>query len=74
MLSQFPKMLMVEGIDDQKVIEKLLTRRKLDFKYFGIHNCEGIDKLLNLLPTIIHAGSYEVIGIIVDADEDVKTR
>jgi len=74
MLSQFPKILMVEGIDDQKVIEKLLTRRKLNFADFGIHNCEGIDKLLNLLPTIIHAGSYEVIGIIVDADEDVKDR
>ncbi|MDM8537864.1 hypothetical protein QUF70_13990 [Desulfobacterales bacterium HSG17] len=74
MLSQFSKILMVEGIDDQKVIEKLLQRRKIIFNDFGIHNCEGIDKLLNLLPTIIQAGSYEVIGIIVDADEDIKAR
>lgn len=74
MLSQSSKILMVEGIDDQKVIEKLLQRRKIVFNDFGIHNCQGIDKLLNLLPTIINAGSYEIIGIIVDADEDIKTR
>ncbi|QTA82803.1 Uncharacterized protein dnl_51870 [Desulfonema limicola] len=74
MIEQSPKILMVEGIDDKKVIEKLLTRRKLSFNDVVIHNCEGIIKLLNLLPVIIHAGSYEVIGIIVDADENVKNR
>ncbi|MGE0085886.1 MAG: DUF3226 domain-containing protein [Desulfococcaceae bacterium] len=68
------KILLVEGIDDQKVVEKLLKRRKIVFDSFAVNNCEGVQKLLNLLPAAIRVGSYEVLGLIVDADEDISDR
>ena len=42
------KTLLIEGIDDQKVIEKLLKRRKIEFADFTITNGEGLDKLQDL--------------------------
>lgn len=68
------RLLLVEGHDDRVVIEKLLARRKLKFEEFAIHNCEGVNKLLKVLPTAILVGTYEVIGVIVDADEDIDAR
>jgi hypothetical protein len=68
------KTLLVEGIDDQKVIEKLLKRRKIEFADFTITNGEGLDKLLKNLPTIIRTENYEIIGILVDADENITER
>ncbi|QTA93527.1 DUF3226 domain-containing protein [Desulfonema magnum] len=68
------KLLLVEGIDDKKVIEKLLKKRKIAFEDFEIKNCEGMNKLLNLLPTTIKTGTYEVVGIIVDSDDVLAER
>jgi len=69
-----PKVLLVEGIDDKKVIEKLLRRRKIVFENFEINNCEGLEKLLKIVPVQIEAGSYKTLGIIVDADENPVQR
>ncbi|GBC64024.1 hypothetical protein DENIS_5024 [Desulfonema ishimotonii] len=74
MIEQVPKILLVEGIDDKKVIEKLFQRRKIVFEDFAVHNCEGLEKLLKILPTQIMAGSYDVMGVIADADEDADQR
>ncbi|MCP4105338.1 MAG: hypothetical protein GY749_07365 [Desulfobacteraceae bacterium] len=68
------KILLVEGIDDEKVIEKLLKRRKIAFEDFEIMNCEGFKKLLNRLPNLIQAGHYELMGVIADADDDMPEK
>jgi len=68
------KILLVEGIDDQKVVEKLLKRRKIVFEDFAVNNCEGVQKLLNILPAAVSVGSYDVLGLIVDADENISDR
>ena len=69
------KILLVEGINDKYVIEKLLKRRKIEFENFNIQNCENVNRLLNLLPGRIQLRTYEeAIGVIVDADEDLAGR
>jgi len=72
--NNFPKILLVEGIDDRKVIEKLLRRRKITFD-FEIKNCDGLDKLLRLFLTAVQTRTHEgVIGVIVDADDFLSER
>ncbi|MGB0930680.1 MAG: DUF3226 domain-containing protein [Chitinophagales bacterium] len=68
------KVLLVEGIEDEKVISKLLPRRKIQYKDFTISNQNGLQKLLQALPTFIKTGNYAVIGVIVDADNDLQKR
>ena len=68
------KILKVEGINDKKVIEKLLGRRKIDFENFEIQESPNVDRLLTVLPDMIRLGNYDVIGVIVDADEDLRGR
>jgi len=68
-------MLLVEGINDKYVIQKLLKRRKIEFDNFEILNCENVHKILNIMPETIQLKSYEdVIGVIVDADENIADR
>lgn len=67
--------LLVEGYNDKFVIQKLLKRRKIEFENFDIRSCENVDKLLNILPETIQLKTNEdVIGIIVDADENLAER
>ena len=67
--------LLVEGINDKYVIQKLLKRRKIEFDNFDILNCENVNKIFNVLPETIQLKTYEeVIGVIVDADEDISDR
>lgn len=68
------KILLVEGIEDKKVIEKLLQRRKINYTGFAIKNQDGLQKLLKALPLALQVGSYETVGIIVDADLDLSLR
>ncbi len=68
------KILLVEGIDDQKVTEKLLIRRKITFEDFEIMNCKGFPKLLKTLPKLIKAADYKLMGIIVDADDNLPEK
>ncbi len=64
---------MVEGFNDQNVIEKLLKRRKITFEEFDIKDCHNVEGLLQDLPHTINLG-FDAIGIIVDADEDLAGR
>lgn len=69
------KILMVEAINDKFVIEKLLKRRKIEFDNFDITDYHNVEKLLHILPETIQLRAYgEVIGVIVDADEDMAGR
>ncbi len=67
--------LLVEGINDKYVIQKLLKRRKIEFDNFDILNCENVNNIFNVLPETIQLRTYEkVIGVIVDADENISGR
>jgi len=68
------KVLLVEGIEDEKVTSKLLQRRKIKYNDFAISNQNGLPKLLHALPTFLKSGNYAVIGVIVDADTDLQKR
>ncbi|GAK53507.1 hypothetical protein U14_04772 [Candidatus Moduliflexus flocculans] len=60
------KILKVEGINDKKVIEKLLGRRKIGFENFEIQESPNVERLLNVLPDMIRLGNYDVIGVILE--------
>ncbi|CAN2041734.1 DUF4276 family protein [Candidatus Magnetomoraceae bacterium gMMP-15] len=67
--------LLVEGYNDEFIIQKLLKRRKIEFENFEIKSCNNVDKLLRILPdTILLKTNEDVIGIIVDADENLAER
>jgi hypothetical protein len=75
-----PCVLLVEGQDDEHVVQHLLRRRRsiLDFV---IENREGIEPLLDSIGAELRAPGRQALGILVDADTDlascwdaVKTR
>ncbi len=68
------KRLIVEGIDDKYVINRLLQRRKITYPHFEIRDANGIQQSLNTFSIAIKSGNYEVIGIVVDADTDLLER
>jgi transposase len=68
------KLLIVEGIDDKYVINRLLQRRKITYQHFEIRDANGIKQSLNTFSIAIKSGNYEVIGIVVDADTDLSER
>ncbi|MFT5915702.1 MAG: hypothetical protein ACI81T_002205 [Bacteroidia bacterium] len=67
------QLLYVEGGDDINFVEELLRRRKIE-KQFGIERSGGLQNLKKTLPVLIETASYETIGVIVDADENIKSR
>ena len=68
------KILIVEGADDEKVIEKLLKRRKIIYDNFSIQSVGGIDKLLKNVEIRIKSENHTAIGIVIDADENILDR
>jgi hypothetical protein len=73
-----PYRLLVEGSDDRHSVVHLLKRRGFDWDdettvrpYVSDEN--GIDKLLRAVPVTLK-GTYERIGIILDADSDPAAR
>jgi len=73
-MAPIQKLLIVEGIDDKYVINRLLQRRKITYKGFEIRDANGIRQSLNTFSIAIKSGNYDVIGIIVDADTDLLER
>lgn len=68
------KILLVEGIDDEHVIKHLCGTRGLP-KLDEIKPHEGIDRLLESFPVRLKASEHgDVVGIIVDADEQIASR
>ena len=65
--------LLVEGEDDRHVIRHLCNRSEKDWK-FEIRLGEGWESLREAIGAEIKAPRRKVIGIIVDADDDVGAR
>jgi len=65
--------LLVEGKDDEHVFYHLLKHHQIP-ECFEIKNKEGIDNLLDTLPTELKRSNLERLGIVVDANTDVAVR
>lgn len=70
---KFNKKLLVEGNDDQHVIWALCEKFKLP-QTFDVIDCEGIDKLNEQIPVRFKQSSLDTLGIIIDADSEIKSR
>lgn len=67
------KELLVEGNDDLHVILALCEKYKIT-ENFKIVDSKGFDKLIPQIPIRFKSSGIETIGIIVDADADLKQR
>jgi hypothetical protein len=66
-------LLLVEGKDDQHVFYALLRHHQVP-EVFEIMNKEGIDNLLEALPTELKRSDLERLGIVVDANTSLDAR
>lgn len=69
----FNKKLLVEGNDDQHVIWALCERFTVN-ENFDVIDCEGITKLYEQLPVRFKQAQVDTIGLIIDADSEIKDR
>jgi len=66
--------LLVEGSDDFHLVKNVLRAHGVTLDQREIHNCGGLEILLDQsLPQHLRA-SYDAIGVIVDADLDIESR
>jgi len=72
-MSKFNKQLLVEGNDDMHVIMALCQKFSVS-ENFEIIDCKGIDKLFTQIPIRLKQSSFETLGIIIDADTEIKSR
>ena len=69
-----PKILLVEGADDKRVVEHLWKRCHRSEPSFDIEDKGGIDELLKAIGTEIKVPGRVVVGIVADANDDVGAR
>ncbi|ENA1815744.1 hypothetical protein ABF174_002384 [Flavobacterium psychrophilum] len=69
----FNKKLLVEGNDDQHVIWALCEKFTVN-ENFDVIDCEGITKLYEQLPVRFKQAQVNTIGLIIDADSEIKDR
>jgi hypothetical protein len=69
----FNKKLLVEGNDDQHVIWALCERFTVNHN-FDVIDCEGINNLYEQLPIRFKQAQVDTIGLIIDADSEIKDR
>lgn len=67
------KILLVEGPDDEHVIKAICGQRHLP-KIGEIHQCNGIEKLLEALPVRLKESDIAILGLVVDADVNLSSR
>ena len=65
-----PKVLFVEGWDDEHVVTELWKRRHGSEPSFYIQDQKGIESLKDAISLGIKASSRKVLGIVADADDD----
>lgn len=70
---KFNKKLLLEGNDDQHVIWALCEKFSIP-ETFDVIDCEGIDKLNEQIPVRFKQSGIESLGIIIDADSEIKSR
>lgn len=68
-----PKVLLVEGRDDCHVVLALCNAHRVP-ETFGIYVCGSDDMLLSRLNALIQRPESEIIGVVLDADENVESR
>jgi len=69
----FNKKLLVEGNEDKHVILALRERENIP-KNFEIIDCKGIERLFRDIPRRIEESDIEVVGVIIDADDNLTGR
>lgn len=67
------RLLLVEGKDDKHVCWSLMEHYQVP-ETFQIEDKEGIANLLEVLPVQLLGSGLERLGIVVDADTDIKAR
>ena len=72
-MSKFSKQLLVEGNDDLHVIMALCQKFKVP-ENFEIIDCRGINNIFKQIPIRLKQSGIETLGIIVDADIEIKSR
>jgi hypothetical protein len=65
--------LLLEGNDDQHVIWALCEKYSIT-ESFDVIDCEGITKLIDQIPIRFKQSNIETVGIIIDADANLKNR
>lgn len=65
--------LLLEGSDDQHVIWALCEKYSIT-ESFDVIDCEGITKLIDQIPIRFKQSNIETVGIIIDADSNIKNR
>jgi hypothetical protein len=70
---KFPRKLLVEGNDDQRVIWALCQQFHIK-ESFDVIDCEGYEKLKEQIPQRLKQSGIKTLGIIVDADTDINAR
>lgn len=73
MKNRFNKKLLVEGNDDQHVIWSICQKYSIN-QNFEVIDCKGIDNLLSQISVRLKESEIDTLGIIVDADTEIKTR
>ena len=72
--SDSPRLLLVEGTDDEHVVGHLWKRVYGSDPLFSIGKREGVDNLLRSIRDEANAPGRKVLGIVVDANDDVCGR
>jgi hypothetical protein len=65
--------LLLEGNDDQHVIWALCEKYNIT-ESFDVIDCEGITKLNDQIPIRFKQSNIKTVGILIDADTDIKSR
>ena len=67
------QILLVEGRDDEKVVEHLLKSKKLHYP-FKIESKGGFSQLRESIPVHIKTSNVKVVGIVADANDNLNDR
>ena len=65
--------LLVEGKDDRHVIYSLLEHHRVA-ENFTVKDVEGVDKLIQAFRASLRIRDSEILGIVIDADDDLQAR
>jgi len=77
-LEESPYRLLVEGADDRHSLIHLMARHSFDWEDETkdrpfVHDAGGVEELLRAIPVTLN-GSYERVGIVLDANSDPTAR
>jgi hypothetical protein len=70
---KFNAKLLVEGNDDQHVIWAICEKYEIA-ETFDVIDCEGISQVLERLPLDLKQADIRTVGIVLDADQNLKKR